>query len=103
MSRCALFRNKQVVQRPNPLTDGINFIEYETEEEIVDGYPVFKGTNVDELMTKYLSGNLEDLYNIYVNGYNHCMNYFTEAAVAKYVLDVIQKHDWNEKTSHEVK
>ena len=42
--------------------------------------------------------DLEGLYKIYVKGYNHCMTYYTEKAMAQYVLDIIQKHNWDEKT-----
>lgn len=98
LCRCVLFRNEQCVIRPYPLTDGVNFIEYKTDEILGDDkYPIYKNTNVDELMREGLK-KPEELYQIYVNGYKHCMDYYTERAVANRILGILSKHDWGEVT-----
>lgn len=94
LSRCVLFRNVQCVRRPNPLTNGVNFVEYTVEEKLGDDkYPIYVNTDVGELITQHLS-NLENLYNIYREGYKHCTEWLSEKGMAQYILETTQKHDW---------
>lgn len=41
----------------------------------------------------------ERAFRIHERGYHHCMSQLTERATAKYVLDVVQAHDWSKPTA----
>lgn len=103
LSRTLLLKNNNGanVQR-DPLTNGVNFIEYQVKEDFDSaGYPTFNSTSIGDIISERLQ-NLEQSYEIYKNGYNHCMTYFTERATAQYILNTIKKHDWNIITPEEV-
>lgn len=102
LSRLTYFRNRQIVHQHHPLTDGLNFVEYTTEEILDDNhYPEFIDSNIGDIIMDH-ADNIDLMYEMYVSGYRHCLDNFTEMAVAKYILKTLRNHNWNEITSEEV-
>lgn len=95
LCRTLLLKGETHIIQRDPLTPGVNCIEFKvvTSEDGRD----FISTDVCEQLKSYLQ-TPEKCFEIYKNGYEHCMNYYTEQKVSEYVLRVIQQHDWNKST-----
>lgn len=76
-----------------PLTDGLNVVAYEVEN---DG-EAFLGTNIVEKLRKVLECP-EWAFGIYEAGFNHCMENYTEQAYARYVLSKVEGYDYSATT-----
>jgi hypothetical protein len=113
LARTMLFRNNMAIIQNAPLTSGQNFVEYQVQEKLVDWdkdskysapyknfrdkHPVFESTNLGSIMLEWIQ-DLEGMYRVYEGGYKHLMENFTEKAVAQYVLDILEGHDWDKPT-----
>jgi len=77
----------------DPLVDGKTCVEYHVDS---DGEQ-FIGTDVCEQLQRVLA-DPEWAFRIYEAGYYHCYDHYTEKATARYLLDVVEKHDWKQPT-----
>ena len=92
--RCLLLQGPLSIHTREPLIGGTHCVEYQIEN---DGEK-FISTNVCDKLRECLA-DPERSYRIYESGYHHCMTHYTERATAKYVLDVVEKHDWSKPTT----
>lgn len=107
LCRTTLLRNSNMtmVQR-DPIIHLRHFIEYGVEEArinwdrtegITDTQPRFTSTDISDIIMEYIK-DTDLLYEIYRNGYNHCVTNFTEKATAQYIINILQSHNWGEIT-----
>lgn len=80
-----------------PLIDGETCRMYDVHS---DGQE-FTGTNVGDVVRRALECP-EESYEIYARAYDHCHAYYTEKATAQYLLDTVERHDWNAPTEIEL-
>jgi len=93
--RCLLFVGPSGMQTRMPLIDGETCISYDV---VADGDgDHFISTDILERMNETLKDK-DRCFDIYENGFHHCMNHYTEKATSQYVLDVIDKHDYSVPT-----
>lgn len=92
--RCLLLVGPLAIIRHAPLIDGVHCIEYAVD---TDG-ETFISTDICAKL-KDAMADPERSYRIHEAGYHHCIQHYTEKATAQYVLDTIEKHDWNTETS----
>ena len=109
LSRCTLFQGKQCIDKYHPLTEGVNFVEYEVKNTMgtavgfgkinlaPKGAPKYLDCDIDFLLQKYMA-NWDLCFQIYAAGYEHCMKYYTPRAVAKYVMEEVLNHDYSQPT-----
>lgn len=95
--RCLLLQGPLSIHRYKPLLDGVHCVEYGVE---ADGEN-FISTDVCSKLRHALS-DPELSFRMYESGYHHCMQFYTERATAKYVLDVVEKHNWSKPTKLEI-
>lgn len=55
----------------------------------------FESTNIAPVLMDVLEYYPEYRWKVYSQGYEHCMRKYTETAVAQYILDTVEAHDWN--------
>lgn len=92
--RCLLLVGPLSIIRYAPLIDGVHCVEYQVESKGEQ----FLSTNICAKLREFLA-DPERSFRIYEAGYHHCWEYYSEKATAKYVLDVVAKHDWTRETS----
>ncbi len=46
--------------------------------------------------------DVEGSFDIYERGYNHVHEHLSETATARYVLEIVDAHDWSQVTPLEV-
>lgn len=93
LCRCLLLQGPLSMRCREPLVDGITCIKF----GVVNIGEEFVSTDVCEKLRLAL-GDPEKSFQIYQNGYHHCMAHYTEKATAKYLLKVIRQHDWGAPT-----
>lgn len=81
------------IKRHAPLIDGVHCVEYAVNNQGEE----YTGSNICEKL-KWIIDNPEQGYEIYERGYYHCYDHYTEKATAQYVLDTVEKHDWQTHT-----
>jgi hypothetical protein len=93
LTRCLLLVGPMAMYRHAHLVDGVHAVDYQVQS---DGEQ-FISTNIAAKLHEYLA-DPERAFRIYEAGYHHCWTYYTETAVARYLLDIVQRHNWNEPT-----
>lgn len=93
LCRCLLLQGPLSMQCRKPLIGGVHCVNYNIEH---DGER-FVSTDVCAKLRECLA-QPEKSFEIYRNGYEHCLKYYTEGATAKYVLKIIATHDWARPT-----
>lgn len=93
LCRTVLLEGPLTVDFPYPLTDGVNVVNY----DVVSSGEEFLSTNIVERLEWVLS-DPERAFSIYEAGFHHCWQYFTEKALAEYVLSIVEGHDWTQPT-----
>lgn len=97
LCRTVLLQGSLSIVTREPLIDGETCIAY----DVVSDGEAFVSTNIADKLTELLE-NPERSYQIYCNGFEHCMSKLTEVATARYVLEVCEKHKWDVPTPLEV-
>lgn len=91
--RSLLLRGPLSIVRHKDLCDGVHCLDYEVKtigEHFVE-------TNIGQKLREALD-DPEKSYAMYQAGYHHCLDYYTEKATARYVLDMVNAHDWSQPT-----
>lgn len=91
--RSTLLMGPLWIHRHAPLVNGVHCLEYSVQN---DGEQ-FLGSNICDVLKRAID-DPEGSYNIYECGYHHCYEHYTEKATAQYVLDTVEKHDWQTHT-----
>ncbi len=97
LSRALLFINKKNLIEYVPLETASNCVQYSAFYKIENGELIWKGCDIKDLLERYMQ-DWKHCYEIYKKGYDHCMQYYTEKAMAQYVLDILQHHDFTVQT-----
>ncbi len=84
LARTVLLKQQNNMVLRNPLIPDVHYIEFTLD-------------NLTEKINSCLV-DPEKLFEIYRNGHDHCMNYYTAVGTARYVLDVLENHNWNKPT-----
>jgi hypothetical protein len=93
LMRTVLLMGPLAIVTRAPLVDGETCVAYNLYtcgEEVLS-------TNVADKLAEVLA-DPERSFKIHERGYSHCEDYLSEVATAKYVLDVVDKHDWSKPT-----
>jgi hypothetical protein len=93
LCRTALLVGPLSIEMRAPLVDGETAFFYEVESSGEE----FVSTNIAERL-RYLLECPEDAFEVYQRGFEHVYAHWTEKSTAAYVLDVVEKHNWNEPT-----
>lgn len=93
LCRTVLLEGPLTVDFPYPLTDGLNVVNYDVHSSGEE----FLSTNIVERLQSILS-DPERAFSIYEAGFHHCWEYFTEKALAEYVLQIVEGHNWTKPT-----
>lgn len=91
--RCLLLTGPINYHQYKPMLDGVHCRKYKIENNDLD---YISSTVCQELENAIL--DVEGSFNIYRAGYHLCHQYYSEQATAKYVLDVVERHDWSKPT-----
>jgi len=95
LCRTLLFRGGVPTIQRCPLYSGVNCVEYKVID--ADNGSRFMSSDIGPLVRSYLQ-DPERCYEMYHRGYGHGMDYYTEAATARYILRTLANHDWNTPT-----
>lgn len=91
--RTVLLQGPLSIRTRAALVDGETCVAY----NVVSDGETFISTNVGEKLA-WILANPDQAYQIYERGYHHCLTHLTETATARYVLEMVEKHDWNQRT-----
>lgn len=80
-----------------PLTDGVNVVNYNVESNGEE----FISTDIVQKLQAMLD-DPERAFQIYSAGFDHCMEYYTEQAYARYLLQKVEAHDYSQVTPLEI-
>lgn len=97
LCRTVVLAGPLTIQMRRPLVDGETAFFYDVESNGEE----FVNTNVADRL-RYLLENPEHAFQVYQRGFEHVHAYWTEKAVAAYVLEVVEQHDWSRPTALEV-
>jgi len=91
--RCALLQGPIKHVMRYPLKDGETCIGF----DVVHSGDDFVATDVGAKLRGILASP-ETAFEVYRNGYEHCMTYLTETRAAADFVDTVYKHDWSKET-----
>lgn len=93
LCRTLLIRGKNAMRRHRDLVDGETCLEFVVRPQGEH----YGGSNILEKIREALA-DPERSWSIHEAGYHHCMANYTEMETARYVLETIERHDWNKPT-----
>lgn len=91
--RAVLLRGPLSMRCRADLTDGVNCVDYQVEN---DG-ETYIGSNLRQKIEEVLA-DPERAFRIYQAGYHHCRDHLTERATADYLLNTVVAHNWSVPT-----
>lgn len=89
LCRALLLQGPMDVRFRAPLIDGVHCVEYQVESNGEN----FLGTNVCHKLRESLA-DPERSFQIYSQGYEFCHTNLSETATARYLLEMVSRHDW---------
>lgn len=93
LCRTLLLQGPLTIRMRAPLVNGETCMAYDVGSEGEE----FLWSNISPVLQMAMHYP-ERSFEIYRNGFEHCMEHLTEAATARYVLDVVERHDWGKPT-----
>ena len=102
LCRSLLLQGPLSIRLPVEFVDGVHCLHYGIDFKEVEqcGQPwgEFVGTDIIGVLRAALTNPVKS-YEMYSAGFDLLMTRYTERAMAAYVLDVVQKHDWRKETT----